>query len=568
MMNSMKIKIFGLMFILILSAFTMKKDSKITIFIIGDSTMAERKIDNGNLERGWGQMLSSYFTDDIHIENHAACGASTLSFINEGRWKNVLKRLKPNDYVIIQFGHNDEKRDSNLYTIPGKTFDNNLIRFIREAREKGAIPILLNSIVRRNYPPALDVPHQYIYEKEGDILVDSHGEYANSPREIAKKESAYFVDMTDLTYKLVSGLGPEKSKELFMWIPKGKYKQYPDGKIDNTHLNLYGARIIAGIAASEIVKLIPALESYYCPYATDIRVANYKDGKQCAISYTFDDGLKEHYTLVYPMLEKLGFKGTFWICGKSIEYKEAQYGILRMNWNQLKEMSDNGHEISNHGWSHLNLKGKPENVICKEIYKNDSIIEQKIGKRPCTYCYAFNSVDRRVIDLASKDRIATRLFQYPVGGEVTQSTEEELKRWVDNLLLSEQWGVTMVHGITSGYDCFSDPIVFWRHLQDVKSREKFIWIAPFREVAAYIKERENLKLKIKKNTNSYEILPLLSLDKKLFSESLTMEVESKNSMLSVKQDGKILSVKQNVNGKLCFDFNPYGGKIFIKWLNK
>ena len=75
MMNSMKIKIFGLMFILILSAFTMKKDSKITIFIIGDSTMAERKIDNGNLERGWGQMLSSYFTDDIHIENHAACGA-------------------------------------------------------------------------------------------------------------------------------------------------------------------------------------------------------------------------------------------------------------------------------------------------------------------------------------------------------------------------------------------------------------------------------------------------------------------------------------------------------------
>lgn len=131
-----------------------------------------------------------------------------------------------------------------------------------------------------------------------------------------------------------------------------------------------------------------------------------------------------------------------------------------MNWNQLKEMSDNGHEISNHGWSHLNLKGKPENVICKEIYKNDSIIEQKIGKRPCTYCYAFNSVDRRVIDLASKDRIATRLFQYPVGGEVTQSTEEELKRWVDNLLLSEQWGVTMVHGITSGYDCFSDPIVF------------------------------------------------------------------------------------------------------------
>lgn len=217
-------------------------------------------------------MLSCYFTNDIHIENHAVCGASTLSFINEGRWKNVLKRLKPNDYVIIQFGHNDEKTDSALHTIPGKTFDNNLRRFIHDTREKGATPILLNSIVRRNYPPTLDTPHQYTYNKEGTILVDSHGAYIESPRKIAKEENVPFVDMANLTYNLVSNLGSEKSKSLFMWVPKGKYKYYPEGRIDNTHLNLYGACVIVGIAAFEIVKVVPLLKCYYCPNKKDISV--------------------------------------------------------------------------------------------------------------------------------------------------------------------------------------------------------------------------------------------------------------------------------------------------------
>ncbi len=268
----MRINLLGLIIFLISSAFTIKEESKITIFMIGDSTMADRDTKDGNLERGWGQMLSLFFTNDINIENYAACGRSTLSFINENRWKNVVGQLKPNDYVIIQFGHNDEKTDSTLHTVPGKTFDDNLRKFIHESREKGAIPILLNSIVRRNFPPTLDTPHQYTYNKEGTILVDSHGAYIESPRKIAKEENVPFVDMANLTYNLVSNLGPEKSKSLFMWIPKGKYKYYPEGRIDNTHLNSYGARVIAGIAASEIVKVVPLLKCYYCPNKKDISV--------------------------------------------------------------------------------------------------------------------------------------------------------------------------------------------------------------------------------------------------------------------------------------------------------
>ena len=107
----------------------------------------------GNLERGWGQMLPGFLTDDVRVDNHAMNGRSSLSFINEGRWDTVLSKLKSGDYVFIQFGHNDEKPAEKLHTVPGSTFDGNLRRFVRETREKGAHPVLFNSIVRRNFPP-------------------------------------------------------------------------------------------------------------------------------------------------------------------------------------------------------------------------------------------------------------------------------------------------------------------------------------------------------------------------------------------------------------------------------
>ena len=81
----------------------------------------------------------------------------------------------------------------------------------------------------------------------------------------------------------------------------------------------------------------------------NVYVARYKQDKACAISYTFDDGLAEHYTLVAPQLEKRGFRGTFWICGSNINKDNRNItDTTRMPWPQLKEMSDKGHEISNH----------------------------------------------------------------------------------------------------------------------------------------------------------------------------------------------------------------------------
>ena len=234
----------GLLFVL--TAFTPAKRN-ITIFTIGDSTMANKKLEGGNPERGWGQMLSRYFTDDITIDNHAVNGRSSKSFINEGRWDAVLSKIQKGDYVFIQFGHNDEKDDPNRHTDPGTTFDANLKKFVEDTRAKGGIPVLFNSIVRRT-------------------LIDTHGAYLISPKNVAKELNVTFIDLNSLTHKLVEGMGPQKSKELYLWVEPKTVPALPNGREDNTHLNVHGASVIAEMAVKAVAEAIPELQQYVCHY--------------------------------------------------------------------------------------------------------------------------------------------------------------------------------------------------------------------------------------------------------------------------------------------------------------
>ena len=120
------------MVMLMLPAFPTEKT--ITIFMIGDSTMANKSLEGNNQERGWGQVLGGFFSEDIVVDNHAVNGRSSKSFIDEGRWEVVLNKMNPGDYVFIQFVHNDEKPKPDRHTDPGTTFDANLKRFVEEAR--------------------------------------------------------------------------------------------------------------------------------------------------------------------------------------------------------------------------------------------------------------------------------------------------------------------------------------------------------------------------------------------------------------------------------------------------
>lgn len=278
----------GLLFVL--TAFTPAKRN-ITIFTIGDSTMANKKLEGGNPERGWGQMLSRYFTDDITIDNHAVNGRSSKSFIDEGRWDAVLSKIQKGDYVFIQFGHNDEKDDPNRHTDPGTTFDANLKNFVEDTRAKGGIPVLFNSIVRRNFGKAdgnavanaikqddirngIDPKAPKDSIEEGATLIDTHGAYLISPKNVAKELNVTFIDLNSLTHKLVEGMGPQKSKELYLWVEPKTVPALPNGREDNTHLNVHGASVIAEMAVKAVVEAIPELQQYVCHY--DLVVA--KDG--------------------------------------------------------------------------------------------------------------------------------------------------------------------------------------------------------------------------------------------------------------------------------------------------
>jgi Pectin methylesterase len=229
--------------------FAFQSKPVITIFMIGDSTMANKNIEGGNPERGWGHILPQFFTDEVHIDNHAVNGRSSKSFIDEGRWEAVINKVKPGDYLFIQFGHNDQKKEEARYTAPGTTFDANLEKFITETLNKGGKPVLFTSIVRRHFD-------------ENEKLIDSHGDYLTATRNVADKLGIPFIDLNKLTHKWVEELGDEASKRYFMWVEPNTIPAISAGRQDNTHLNIQGAKVVASMAVKAMKEQLPALQSY------------------------------------------------------------------------------------------------------------------------------------------------------------------------------------------------------------------------------------------------------------------------------------------------------------------
>lgn len=200
-----------------------------TIHMIGDSTMAD-KARPDHPERGWGQLFPEFVKSPAKVANHALNGRSTKSFINEGRWEIALASMKPGDWLIIQFGHNDQKEDQpKLHTTPDGTYRENLHRFIREARQKSVNPILATSVVRRRWD-------------ESGKFFSSLGDYPAATRAVAAEEKVPLLELHDLTFKMESEAGQEGSKRFHFTG-------------DDTHFSETGARSVAAFAAAEIHRL-------------------------------------------------------------------------------------------------------------------------------------------------------------------------------------------------------------------------------------------------------------------------------------------------------------------------
>ena len=272
MKSDMKKVFFGVIALIMLTM-SFSHEPEFTVFMIGDSTMANKDTTGGKQERGWGMVLQQYFDNHVVVDNHAVNGRSSKSFINEGRWDKVLAKIKPGDYVFIQFGHNDEKPQPERHTDPGSTFDDNLRKFVNETRSKGGIPVLFNAVVRRNF--ALKVQKNDDDEKlrnldaksgnnvlEGDTLYDTHGDYRFSPANVAKEMGVVFIDANAITHELEQGLGREASKKLHMIFAPGEHPSLPNGRWDNTHYNIYGANQVAVLLIKAVGDKIPQIKSH------------------------------------------------------------------------------------------------------------------------------------------------------------------------------------------------------------------------------------------------------------------------------------------------------------------
>jgi chitin deacetylase len=293
----------------------------------------------------------------------------------------------------------------------------------------------------------------------------------------------------------------------------------------------------------------------------NVSVAKYRHDKVCAISYTFDDGLAEHYTLAAPQLEQRGFRGTFFINGSKVNKDERHIkDTTRVTWPQLKEMAEKGHEISNHGWAHRNFAKFPFEVLKEDILKNDSAIYAHVGVMPRTYAYPNNTKQGEAMAFVARNRVGTRLKQRSVG---SKRTARDLEKWMEILIKTGDWGVGMTHGLTYGYDAFGNPQRLWEHWEQVKANEDKIWVGTFHEVVSYLKEREAIRLTVTEKKNKLHVVPELPLDKELFTEPLTMVVEGGTmKKVSARQGKKKLSVQLR-SDKAFFDFDPFGGEIIV-----
>lgn len=159
----------------------------------------------------------------------------------------------------------------------------------------------------------------------------------------------------------------------------------------------------------------------------------------------------------------------------------------------------------------------------------------------------------------AKDRVGTRNSQVSFG---SKRDSLWMANWITRLLKRHEWGVTMTHGITTGYDCFPDPQVLWHHLEQVASMQDRIWVATFHDIAAYTAERDTISLDIRQEPKGIiSITPKMPLDEQIFCQPLTLVVDA---IVSEARQGRKRLIITKKNQTTLIDFDPHGGEIELK----
>ncbi len=207
-----------------------------TVFILGDSTVTDQRSDPA---ASWGQMLPRFFRADIAVANHAESGETMKSFLTENRLAKVLSLVRGGDWMLIQFGHNDQKANwPQTYADAHTTFRAYLKAFIAEAKLRGVQPILVTSPERRTFAP------------NGKIRT-THGDYPAVVQQVAAEENIPCLDLRAASAAFYETLGAERAPLAFN-----------DGGKDATHHNSYGAYVLAACIADAVKRQAPGLAEH------------------------------------------------------------------------------------------------------------------------------------------------------------------------------------------------------------------------------------------------------------------------------------------------------------------
>lgn len=299
--------------------------------------------------------------------------------------------------------------------------------------------------------------------------------------------------------------------------------------------------------------------------ATDPVICTWKNDAKAALSFTFDDGTIDHFTLAAPMLEKHGLRGTFFIVTNAIEKKN------RMNWAQVKALAERGHEIGNHSLSHGNLvalgnKGDAARLE-NEIVAPIGIIREKTGVAPVTFCYPFNAHNPQVQALAEQHHIASRLKTKGYNGLKFNLESANLE--IDSLIAKGGNAVVMIHGIdpaVKGFQPFNDPALLDQHFAHVKSREKELWVDTFANVSRYQFTASACEVKSLQNTPRLMEFELIGKgpNKPEKNAPLTLRIDQARAV-EARQGSRKLQLRAQGNATLCCDVLPNAGPVQVSF---
>jgi lysophospholipase L1-like esterase len=223
-----------------------------TVFLCGNSTVVDQ---DDEPWASWGQMIPRFFSEQVCFANYAESGESASSFLAARRFGKIMSLVKPGDYVFIEFGHNDQKQTGEGKG-PYLNFYQHLNYMVDQTREKGAFPVLVTPTQRRNF------------NSQGKIN-ETHGEYPNAMKLVAREKNVPLLDLHQATRVLYETLGVENSRRAFVHYAANTFPNQPKALEDNTHFNPYGAYEIAKCVIEGMKELnLPLIKYLRSDYIT------------------------------------------------------------------------------------------------------------------------------------------------------------------------------------------------------------------------------------------------------------------------------------------------------------